>query len=177
MTPRRGPTKRLIPAISPETRCPHAYSEDDGLQLEIDCAACQGAQDLDNRKCISGILNVMVMGTAPEAIILKRYIHKRYRGERVRRIADLATSLASIGRAAASIERPSDKRCRTCPVSAERILETVRRKLLEDPESYLDRHAVIIGEVRHIPAGLGCGSASRCIADALSRCEIQPGGV
>ena len=175
MTPRQGPTKKLIPAISLDSKCPHAFSEDDGLQLEIDCSACQGAQDIDNRKCISGILNVMVAGAIPEAIILKRYIHKRYRDEPVRRIAKIASNLASINRAVASAEAPSDRRCRTCPASTERILGRARRKLLEDPAGYGACQNALEDDIRSEASNLDCTNADRCVTEALTICAAQQG--
>ncbi len=133
----QGPTKKLIPSISPENRCPHQYGEDEGLQLEIDCSECQGAQDLANSRCVSGILNVMMTGAVPTAIILKRFIHKRYRGESIGPLALVASELSALNRAIASAEKPSDKRCRTCGASRERVLMAMKRRLLENPTEYL----------------------------------------
>ncbi len=176
MTHRQGPTKKLIPAIGPENRCAHTYSEDDGLQLEIECGPCQGAQDLDNRKCVSGILNVLVAGAVPETIILKRFVHKRYRGAPVARVSELARSLASINRAIASSEVPSDRKCRTCPASSPRILESVRRRLLEDPTAYFVGKARFGSHIRSEAPNAGCPRAERCAGEALAACAGQSGG-
>jgi hypothetical protein len=177
MTHRQGPTKKLVPAISSESKCPHEYSEEDGLQLEIDCSDCQGAQDLSNRKCVSGILNVISASTEPDAIILKRFIHKRYRGEPVKRVAAMASELATLNRAIASAERPSDRRCRTCPASAERVLDAARRMLLENPLGYLGERRAILSGLRAAHTRCECTRADACVEAALSTSLLHEGVV
>lgn len=132
---------------------------------------------MDNRKCVSGILNVIAAAAAPDAIVLKRYIHKRYRGESVKRIVTLALELASISRAVASAERPSDRRCRTCPASTERVLEAVRRGLLEHPETYSGTHGAFDEDIRAITSGLDCTNASKCRAEAVAMLAVKTGGM
>lgn len=168
MKRRQGPTKKLIPSISPENCCPHEYSEDEGLQLEIDCSACQGAQDLTNSRCVSGILNVMVTGAVPAAIILKRLIHKRYRGESIGSVALVAAELSALNRAIASVERPSDKRCRTCSASRERILAAMKHRLLENPAQYLPGHKNMAAELISAFRSNQCVDSIKCIENALS---------
>ena len=176
MKHRQGPTKKLIPLISPEDSCPHAYSEDEGLQLEIDCSECQGAQDLANSRCVSGILNVMVTGAVPRAIILKRLIHKRYREASIKPVALAAAELSALNRAIASADRPSDKRCRTCSASRERILTAMKRRLLENPQDYLPSHKAMAAEFMSIYRADHCADSLRCIENALSTSIVQSGG-
>jgi hypothetical protein len=173
MKHRQGPTKKLIPSLSPENRCPHEYSEDEGLQLEIDCSACQGAQDLTNSRCISGILNVMVTGAVPTAIILKRLIHKRYRGEAIGPVALVASELSALNRAIASAEKPSDKRCRTCSASRERVLTAMKHRLLENPAEYLPDHKNMAAELTSMFRSDQCGDSVKCIENALSTSIVQ----
>ncbi len=168
MKHRKGPTKKLIPSISLDNCCPHEYSEDEGLQLEIDCSACQGAQDLTNSRCVSGILNVLVTGAVPRAVILKRFIHKRYRGESVESVALVASELSALNRAIASAEKPSDKRCRTCSASRERILMAMKRRLLENPAGYLPGHRNMAAELASRFRSDQCSDSDKCIENALS---------
>jgi hypothetical protein len=159
--------------MSPENCCPHEYSDDEGLQLEIDCSVCQGAQELTNSRCISGILNVMVTGAVPTAIILKRLIHKRYRGESVESVALVASELSALNRAIASAERPSDKRCRTCSASRERILTAMKQRLLENPAEYLPGHNNMSSELMSAFRSDQCVDSAKCIENALSTSVVH----
>lgn len=173
MTRRQGPTKQLAPAMNPETKCPHRYVEEEGLQLEIDCSECPGAHDLANGKCLSGVLNVMAMGASPEAIILKRFIHKRYRGSAVSSACALATELAAINRALACQEAPSDRRCRTCPASPERILRNLRRKLLDEPGRYAVSRNALFDGFKDTAASEECERSHRCLESVLASTSSQ----
>jgi hypothetical protein len=104
----------------------------------------------------------------PEAVILKRFIHKRYRGEAVRLAALAARELASLNRAIASAETPSDRKCRTCPSSKELAMVAMRRKLISNPAKYFPRDKAILSEVvAELMAG-GCPKARTCVDEALA---------
>lgn len=163
-----GPTKKLAPTIAPDARCPHTFSEDNGIQLEIDCSQCAGAHDLRNSKCLTGVVNVMSLGAEPEVIILKRFIHKRYRGEFVRQVVSAATELAALNRALASSEPPSDKHCRTCTVSMEHVIAAMRRKLIENPAIYVSSAESAFSDIETKALSHACAKARACIDKGLS---------
>lgn len=168
MTPRKGPTKKLAPTIRAGTGCPHVYSEEDGLQLEIDCVSCKGAHDLNNKQCLSAVLNILVAGAQPEVIILKRFAHKRYRGRAVK-IASLAASqLATLNRALASINIPSDRHCRTCAASRQNLLTSMKQHLIENPTTYVANHPELATLIRTRLGHVDCERREACILEALS---------
>jgi hypothetical protein len=141
----RGPSKKLAPAPDPESVCPHKYAEEERIILEIDCSDCSGAQDLENTKCLVGVMRIICGGAEPGAVILKRSLHKRYRDNTVSLLRASASELVRLNRALSSTERPSDKRCRTCPASRENVLKTLRRRLLSDPRGYLSNPDRLLG--------------------------------
>jgi hypothetical protein len=162
-----GPTKKLAPTIGPDTSCPHSYSDDEGVQLEIECSECAGAHDLENNKCLTGILNVMIAGAEPDAIILKRFIHKRYRGEVVRRTAFAASELAALNRTLVAVEPSSDKRCRTCTASTERIVLAMKQRLLENPFEYAASRTAIVKDIELGAFAHACENARTCVDKGL----------
>lgn len=166
MTPSRGATKKLAPTISSDRCCPHEWSEEDGLQLEIDCSSCQGAISLTNQKCLSGILKALSAGGVPDAIVLKSYLHKRYRGTAVETATRIASELAALDRAllTASLDRPSDRRCRTCRAGRENMLSTVRRRILDDPTLYSNDRALFIERLREEIAPPDCTRVDECLS-------------
>lgn len=175
MKQRKGPTKRLAPAIAPNACCSHSFSDDEGLQLEIDCSECAGAHDLKNNKCLTGIVNVMSVGAEPEAIILKRFIHKRYRGDLVRRAALAAVELAALNRALIAVEPPSDKRCRTCQASAEQVVTAMKRRLLENPVEYVSSNEKIVEDIESVALFHACENARACVDRGISVSALQRG--
>lgn len=168
MTPRKGPTKKLAPAVKTSAGCPHEYAEEEELQLEIDCVSCKGAQDLNNRQCLSAVLNVLIAGARPDTIILKRYAHKRYRGKVVTMASAAASQLAMLNRAIASTETPSDKHCRTCPASAQNLLACMKRILVEDPSTYVASLPGLYLFIRERLGSVKCGRDDTCVCEALS---------
>ena len=168
-----GPTKRFAPSISSDISCPHSFSDDHGIQLEVDCLQCAGAHDLRNRKCLVGVINVITAGAEPEAIILKRYTHKRYRGTPVGRAVLAALELAALNRAKVALDEPSDKRCQTCPVSTEQIVSFLRHRLLEDPITYLSSMDRIADEIEHRSLAHACERTRACILKGLSLSTVQ----
>lgn len=177
MTPTRGPTKKLAPAISPERCCPHEWSEDEGLQLEIDCSSCAGGNSLANSKCLSGILKALTTGGLPETIVLKSYIHKRYRGDAVGSAAAVASELAGLNRAlvSASLDRPSEKKCRTCRASRENLLAMLRRSILDDPAFYASDRTLFLARVRGEIAPTDCTRVDECVAKGLATASFGQG--
>ncbi len=174
---RRGPSKRLAPTVNLESTCPHEYREDEGLQLEIDCSSCPGAHDLVNAKCLVGIVNTVSSSAPPDVVILKRYLHKRYRGESLRCLKLAALELSSLTRALSCHESPSDKRCRTCCASRDNLVGRMKRALLADPANYLDSHQSMSDGLRALGAGAGCPRAAECVDQALSASALHPGVV
>jgi len=168
MRKRKGPTKKLAPTMAPDASCPHSFTDDEGVQLEIDCSECAGAHDLQNSKCLIGIVNVMSIGAEPEAIILKRFTHKRYRGETIKQAASAAAELAALNRALVAMENPSDKRCRTCAASTEHVIATMRKKLMENPAEYVSSRDEVATEVDVIADSCACASAHACANKGLS---------
>lgn len=130
---------------------------------------CNGAHDLANRKCLAGIINALAATSMPEAIVLKRYTHKRYRGEAIAWIVACAAELASLNRALTTSSELSDKVCRTCPASAIAVLGNVKRAMLEDPATYTTQSAEILKDIREkmIAAAGKCSDAVQCIDDIL----------
>lgn len=175
MRRRQGPAKKLAPSMNPESVCPHNYSEEEALQLEIDCGSCAGANDLMNNRCLTGVMRIIAVGAEPEAIILKRFIHKRYRGEAVRLAALAASELATLNRAIASAEIPSDKKCRTCPCSKEKTMLALRRKLLSGPTSYFLGKGKEDSNLVEELIVEGCPKARGCVADALTVSVLMSG--
>ncbi len=168
MTSRQGPSKKLAPTIRPEAGCAHTYSEDEGLQLDIDCSECKGAHDLGNGKCLSAVLTVLSEGARPEAIVLKRFMHKRYRGEMVRIATIAASDLATLNRAILSVHRPSDRRCRTCPASRERWLVATRQCLLDDPVNYVADPPAVSEKLKQGMARIECPKAAECLEEIVN---------
>ncbi len=167
MRHQQGPTKRMAPSPSPETCCPHSYLDDDGLVLDIECNSCAGAHDLSNPRCYAGVLNIMASGAQPDSIVLRRYIHKRYRGEAVRTAVSAASELASLRRGIVGLEPPSDRKCRTCPASAHKVLLQARLRLVENPMSPpMSREAMTAG-ILEMVRGDACEKAYSCISRAL----------
>jgi len=159
----QGPTKRLIPSMSSDKPCPHRYSEEEGLQLEIDCLECPGPQDLGNSKCLAGVVNVLSGGAIPESIVLRGYTHRRYRGGTLALATKAASMLARVNRTISSAERPSDRRCRTCPASTEQIMITIKRRILGRPEECLQLPDSLASEIQASAAALDCQNSAACV--------------
>jgi hypothetical protein len=157
----------MAPASNPETCCPHEYVEEDELVLSVDCNACAGAHDLGNQRCFSGILNILAAGAEPDSVVLKRYIHKRYRGEAVKSTALAAAELAVLRRGIASIEPASDKRCRTCPASAHQVLLQARLRLVENPMTPPISRAALRDFILERVGADACDRAHACISRVL----------
>ena len=168
MRHRQGPAKKLAPSVSPESVCPHKYTEEEALQLEIDCSSCAGANDLMSNRCLTGVMNIIAAGAAPVAIILKRFIHKRYRGVAVKLAALAARELATLNRAIASAETPSDKKCRTCPSSKEQVMIALRRRLLASPIKYVPGNGVDRSKLADELTIEECQTSRRCVDEALA---------
>ena len=177
MKRRQGPTKKLAPVNSTEHACAHTYREEEGLQVEIDCRDCNGAHDLANRKCMSGIVTALVSSSAPEAVVLRRFTDKRYRGETVRFLTSCAAELSSMNRSLSLQSPPSDKRCRTCPASRANVVAAARSALLADPVAFMnDRNGVLSDLMQKMVASAGrCVDARECIGEMLVSCGFRSG--
>jgi len=163
----KGPTKKLAPTITNEMGCPHSFRDDEGLQLDIECISCSGAHDLINKRCAAGILRVLSEGPKPDSIILRWYIHKRYRGAAVNWINLAAEELSTLGRALGSAETSSDRRCRTCPANKERVISALRLRVLDDPFSYASSPAGVLKDLaERFPKG-NCERRSDCVRSGL----------
>lgn len=161
-----GPAKRLAPTIAPGTSCPHEFTGTEGLQLEINCESCGGAQDLSNRRCMVGIVSIVARGAVPDTITLKRFMHKRYRNEDVKVVALAAAELSALGRAHTCASIPSDRKCRTCPCSPRRLLNDIRMSLLEDPVRYVRDRAAVLSMLSRAGAKSGCERSQDCVRQA-----------
>lgn len=163
---RRTPNKLLVPANRPERPCPHEYSDEEELVVEVDCASCNGAQDMENARCFTGLMNIVMAGAAPGSIVLRRYIDKRYRGPAVQRVLAAAEQLASVNRAIGALPAVSDRRCRTCPASTERILGAIRHAMTRDPIAYSAAPATIPEMLREAADGTECDEREECLRKA-----------
>lgn len=162
----RNPNKQLVPATRPEKPCPHDYSDDEGLAIEVDCTTCNGAQDMENARCFAGLMNVVMAGAAPRSVVLRRYLDKRYRGMAVHRLLATAEMLAAVNRAISALTRPSDRRCRTCPVSKEQILRSIRDAILRDPIGYSAGPSAVLEQVREATDAVRCDRRDECLRKA-----------
>lgn len=163
-----GPTKRLAPTLAPGTCCPHEFTGSEGLQLEVDCESCGGAQDLLNRRCMVGIISIVARGAVPDTIMLKRFMHKRYRNEEVRVVAVAAAELSALTRAYACASTPSDRKCRTCACSPKRLVGELRMKLLGDPVQYVRDRRQVESMLSDAVAESGCERSRECARQACS---------
>lgn len=161
-----GGRKKLVPRMDLEAMCPHAFTEEDGLQLEVDCEDCPGAQDLANRRCAAGILHIFSSEAAPSTVVLKRHLHKRYRGAHVSELAAASRTLSTLDRKIRSARAPSDDRCRTCSASEHRLARVLRSELLDDPQGFVaDRDGVLARAVAGVSSAT-CAGAAECLARA-----------
>lgn len=160
----------------PEIACPHEFTEEEGLQLEIDCMTCAGPQDLLNRRCLIGAVNVIVNGSVPDAVILRRFMHKRYRSDQIHLISMTASELGVLGRALSCAPPPSDRRCRTCPASLPRMLVELKRSLVENPEAYFRQRDMTVSDARERAVAARCEDARDCAERALAMSTLYKGG-
>jgi K+/H+ antiporter YhaU regulatory subunit KhtT len=171
----RGGRKKLVPTRDRELKCPHNYFEEEELRLEIDCSGCSGAQDLENRRCMSGIVQILSSEALPSTVTLKRHIHKRYRERALRLALSAAKELAVLNRTSTNADAASDKRCRTCHASASRIAAALRDALLDDPTTYAEDFASVAQEIEAAPRQANCESGSDCVEKALSEARRRQG--
>jgi hypothetical protein len=170
-----GPTKKLAPTIDPNISCPHSFTEDEGVQLEVDCLECAGAHDLMNPRCMIGVVNVVSGGVVPEIVILKRFTHKRYRRDAVNLVAMAATELSALNRALAAPDVASDRSCRTCFASRHQVISGMKRRLVENPEAYLLSSRRVAEEIRRAHSISTCERAGMCIDSGIAASTILPG--
>lgn len=162
------PSKKLVPSLSNDRKCEHRFTEDGAMTLEIDCGDCSGAQSIENPKCASGIMNILASGVVPEAVVLKRYIHVRYRSDRLARLRESASALAALRRLEAQPGEPSDRKCRTCPASRQRLAAEVIRRVQADPVSFGPSRKALSDKLASEHASAGCPQLARCIAQVVS---------
>lgn len=160
--------KKLVPAMNRELACPHAYQEEDELRLEIDCSSCPGPQDVMNKRCLTGMVNILCSEAVPQTVILKRHIHKRYRESALETAFQAARRLSALNRTISNHETASDGRCRTCHVSVPHTAAILRRTLLDDPVNYAVALPSLAAEARARACGAKCDRASGCVEKALS---------
>lgn len=134
--------------------------------VEVDCASCNGAQDLENARCFTGLMNIVMAGAAPGSIVLRRYLVKRYRGPAVQRVRAAAEQLASVNRAIGALPGLSDRRCRTCPASTERILGAFRHAMTTDPIACSTTPAMLPEILRDAADGTECDEREECLLRA-----------
>ena len=136
--------------------------------MDIDCGDCQGAQDPANNRCLTGILQILSSEAKPDALILRRHIHRRYREPCLSALVKMASELAAFNRALSMRSVPSDRKCLTCEASAPRLIGRIRRDLLEDPRSFFEERAAVLDKIRNDLAPIDCDRLLACIARATS---------
>lgn len=164
-----------MPRLDPETKCPHVFSEEGGLQLEVDCQACPGAQDLMNERCAAGIVHVLSSEATPSTIILRRHLHKRYRGAHVQGLAAASSLLSALDRKIRSGKRPSDEPCRTCRASEVMLAIALRQRLLEDPHGFIADRDSVADRVAAESAPVKCGRSAECLARVHALLRMREG--
>lgn len=172
----RAPSKKLVPSLNQDRTCEHRFTDDDAMTLEIDCLECSGAQDIDNAKCASGIANVLASGMLPEAVVLKRFIHVRYRTDRIARLGESALALAALKRLEAQPEDASDKKCRTCPASRRRLAPEIMRRIRSDPIAFGAARRILSDRLVAEFANVRCLELRRCVAYAVWAGSAPAGG-
>lgn len=175
MRHRTGPSKKLAPTSKPETACPHEFTHDEGVQLEVDCDSCAGAHDLLSRNCLVGVVNAAAAGPQLDSIILRRMIHKRYRGDVVQLVMALGRDLSALNRAISSAQPPAERQCRTCSARKDRVLVKVRSRLLEDPVAWVPGLELADAAPERLAPNAACARAGECVRRALDA-YIAPGG-
>lgn len=155
--------KKLVPALSRETKCPHEYDDDQELCLEVECGGCPGAQDLTNNRCLTGILQILSSEAKPETVILKRHIHRRYRESRLSVVFTAASGLAAMNRALSTRWEPSDRRCLTCEASIPRLVARIRQELLECPVEFMDNRPAVIARILAELEDIDCPRLHDCV--------------
>ncbi|UCE81006.1 MAG: hypothetical protein JSV94_00780 [Methanobacteriota archaeon] len=159
--------KKLIPALSRESKCPHEYNDHEELCLEVDCDTCPGAQDLANNRCLAGILQILSSEATPETVVLKRHTHRRYRGPSLAPVFAAASDLAAMNRALSMHWRPSDKKCQTCRASAPCLTAKMRHQLLEDPTGFMCDKSAVITKACEEAKSIECPRLRDCIGVAF----------
>ncbi|MGD9962436.1 MAG: hypothetical protein AB7S97_00830 [Thermoplasmata archaeon] len=161
------PSKKMVPSLSNDRKCEHRFTEGDSMTLEVDCGDCSGGQSIENPKCASGITNILALGVIPDAVVLKRHIHVRYRSDRITRLCESASALAALRRLEAQPAEPSDRRCRTCPASRQRLASEVIRRIQADPVSFGPSRKALSDMLASEYAATGCPRLSECIAQVV----------
>ena len=167
--------KKLVPVLSREAKCQHEYDDDDELSLHVDCNECQGAQDLANKRCLTGVLQILSSEAKPDTLILRRHIHRRYREPCLSVLMGMASELAAVNRALSMKSVPSDRRCLTCEASIPNLLGRIRRELLEDPRSFFETRAEVLDGIRDDLAAIDCSRLGVCVARAYSSWRTREG--
>jgi hypothetical protein len=164
----RIPTKKLVPTIDSGSKCEHEYRHDGELMLEIDCSVCSGPQDLSNEKCCAGILNILSNGVMPETIVLRRFVHTRYRLHCMGWMRAVAECMASMRRISESKSGASDERCRTCPASSERLAEEITETIRADPRAFYQNPKALSGSLGSAIVSANCSRAPKCVREVMS---------
>ena len=167
--------KTLVPILSREAKCQHTYEDDDELSLHVDCSECQGAQDLANNRCLTGVLQILSSEAKPDTLILKRHIHRRYREPCLSILMGMASELAAVNRALSMKSVPSDRRCLTCEASMPSLLGRIRREFLEDPRSFSETRAAVLDRIRDDLEDIDCDRLSGCVTRAYSCWRTREG--
>lgn len=171
-----GPSKKLVPSISSDRTCEHRFTEEDVITLEVECGDCSGAQDIQNDKCAAGIVNILAAGVMPEAIVLKRHIHVRYRGGSMGRLRDAGSALAVLRRIEAQPGTASDKRCLTCPASKQRLASDLIRRIRSDPGSFRPSERAVSDIAQEGLGSVSCPNRSKCVEQFAFAVTLGRGG-
>ncbi len=170
------PSKKLVPTLSNDRSCEHVFTEEDVMTLEVDCSDCSGAQSIENAKCASGIMNILASGVLPEAVVLKRFIHVRYRADRIERLCESASALAALKRLEMQPGSVSDDRCRTCPASRAKLASEVIHMIRADPMSFGSSRRTISERLLREFSSVRCPELGTCVAHIVWAGIPSPGG-
>lgn len=146
-------------------RCEHSFVDD--ATLEVDCSRCSGAQSMENPKCASGIMNILASGLVPEAVVLRRYTHVRYRSDRIVALCESASALAALRRLQSQADAPSDDQCLTCPASTRLLVPEVIRRLQADPLRFCHSRDSLSDGLASERSAVRCHRLSRCVAQVV----------
>lgn len=161
------PSKKLVPTVRSDRKCEHAFDEEGVMTLEVECSACSGAQSIENAKCASGIMNIVAAGVVPEAVVLKRFTHVRYRSDRIAQLCDSALAMAALRRLESQPEELSDKKCRTCPASRPRLASEVIRRIRDDPMAFGPSRKTLSDRLSVEYANVGCSRLMQCVEQVV----------
>jgi hypothetical protein len=169
------PSKKMVPTLSDDRTCSHRYNEGEGMTVEVDCSQCSGGQSIENQKCASGIVNILASGIMPDAVVLKRFTHVRYRADSVSELFESASALASLRRLEGRPEESSDGECQTCPASRRLLASEVVRRIRSNPMSFRHVRESLSDTLISQFSSVACPGLAGCVAQVVWAGAIRRG--